>query len=145
MDLSALKDAPALMTIEVNGNVDQATLDQIDLGLTSVLCAEGEDPEYGEDELYDENGDFNLELHSCEVCGKIADEWSMCRTDMLVTQNTEDNFHCEACQNQLMGTCKQCGAFAPSAFLEFETFVDGAHRLEERVEYASVQQCADCP
>ena len=144
MDLSPLASAPMLCTVEIHGGPDQATLDKIDLGTISVLQAEGDDPEYGEDELYDENGDFNLELHSCEVCGKIADEWGMSRTDMLVTQNTEDNFHCQACHSQLMGWCEPCSMTAPSAFLEFETFVDGALKLVEREGSTPLQLCEDC-
>ena len=64
--LSKCTDA---LYVEIHGGPDQATLDKIDLGTISVLQAEGDDPEYG-DELYDENGDFNLELHSCEAAVK---------------------------------------------------------------------------
>ena len=56
----------------------------------------------------------------------------MSRTDMLVTQNTEDNFHCQACHSQLMGCCEPCGMTGTECILEFETFVDGALKLVER-------------
>jgi hypothetical protein len=145
MDLSPLKDAPMLMTIEINSGADQETLDGIDLGNITILVADSEDPEYSRDELYDENGDFNLELHSCEVCGKVADEWSMYRYDnSTLTQNTEDNFHCEACQGQLVGACADCDSVAPSAFLEFESFAESPLRLQEKEGWESTQHCTDC-
>jgi hypothetical protein len=120
LDLSPLAAAPKLTQLvlyKVTGDPPPPFSEDVE-----IVCSDQDDPEYSSEELCDENGDFNLDFHTCETCGKVIEE--PIYPDSQVTGHADHNFHCGACDEVFFGACSGCSAWKARGYLQYEIYAD---------------------